>query len=138
MIVVDNRYENGSPLPGDNLRVKVNLTLLLSRTGVTSAATTYMKSVSFSMPRPVSTTVDSGEAPNRETVELLVVTDFVDAWREYLASVSREINARYGANSSVVYSSSEGWVKLTIGGKGPSGVNDIFFYETAREIETRV
>jgi|GEM_PF-3590980 len=129
MIVVEN-------IPGsENLKVEVNLTLITNTSGRTLVAGTGAGGVGLFMRKPRVYTVRPDNAPNRSSVELIVQTDYPMAWREYLEQASQEINSRNNANSSVSADLDEGWVKLTIDGKGPSGEKDIFYYEAVKELD---
>ena len=130
MVVVSDEYEDGDNLPGDNLRVTVHLRMIKQLGG--PLATT--SSVSLYMPENTKYTIRAGDEPNRDNVEVIILSEYAGAWLEYFEYVKRDINRRYGANTAAVDSNlDEGEVTLTILGKG--GAEDILYSEKVTEYQ---
>jgi hypothetical protein len=123
-------------VPGDNLRVEVNLRMLKNIAGVSQAMATA-DSFTIHMAEEPGYTVFPAGGPNEDSVELVILSDYTQAWREYLQELSRKINRDYGEGVSSVDDSKidEGEIKLIVNGRGPAGVRDIYYYENITEYE---
>jgi hypothetical protein len=123
-------------MPGENLRVEVNLRMLQNITG-TGSVTAEEGVFTIHMPDGPRFTVYPAEGPNRDEVELVILSDYAQAWREYLGQISSDINRDVDDANSWVDDSNigEGEVKLIIEGRLPSGVNDIYYFEKVWEYE---
>jgi len=132
MITVD------SSVAGDNINVRVNLRLLMNTTGISSVTATGMIRIGFFMPWEEKVTVEPVEDPNRSSVDVIIQSDYIAAWREYLSERERYIDTFCGRADAAVLTedSAAGLIKLTINGKLDGDVKDIYYYEKVMEIDT--
>jgi hypothetical protein len=70
---------------------------------------------------------------------VVIVSDFAEAWNEYLNQVSRDMYNMYGrAVSSVTYLPDEHEVRLTITGPDSDNAADISYTERAQQINVQI
>jgi hypothetical protein len=123
---------------GSNIRVNVNYIVVSLPRGMTGRIV-VSQNLTVHMPREPYYTVRPADSstPNVSSVTIRVVTDYVDAWRQYLDRLARRLNAAQGANICYVDAGEalEGVVKLIITGKGEG--NDILLYERVKELVVR-
>ncbi|MDI6884252.1 MAG: hypothetical protein QMD00_03880, partial [Hadesarchaea archaeon] len=120
MIVVTN---NG--MTGDNLKVTVNYRMIERLVGgamATGGITVVREENRHTV-----------ENKYTDKVEVTMVTDYTQAWRDYFETLARQLNLTYGANAEVWVGTGDevGVVRLTIYGKLGQGnpTNDIYYYE---------
>ncbi len=120
-----------------NLKVSVDYLFIKKAANLTGTLMPSAKSITVYMQNDAVYTVRPADnnSPNKSSVDIVVISDYVEAWRDYFDDLSRDINNAYGATVSSVDASSisSKEVKLTINGRG-SG-NDILYYERTKELE---
>jgi hypothetical protein len=126
MIVVSSQG-----MTGDNLKVTVNYHMIKRLvSGVTGG-----RSITLAMGEKVYTV----ENKYTDKVEVIVVSDYAQAWEEYFMDVARQLNHTYGANFAQAFprgtGNDVGEVKLTIYGKLGDSTKDIYYFETVTEYE---
>jgi len=122
-----------TPIDDNRMELDVNYRLLRSTLSVKSAALTAMAGANFYM--LVEARVVR-ENDNMRSVEIDIISDFAQAWYEYLRSVSDRINRTYPRWSTVTRPS-EYEVKLVIN-EGEIENRSIAYRETVREIEVQI
>jgi hypothetical protein len=125
MIVFTDNYDGR-----ENVKLDVNYRILLNPLSVKSTALTTMAGVNFTMPENMRVVKEND---NMGSVEIIIFSDFAQAWYEYLQSVSDKINRRYPGWSAVTRPS-EYETKLVIQSVGKR----IAYRETVREIEAKI
>jgi hypothetical protein len=120
-----------TPVDDDRMELEVNYRLLRNTLSVKSTALTAMAGANFYMPEEARVV---RENDNMRSVEISILSDFAQAWHEYLQSVSQRINRVYQGWSTVTRPS-EHEVKLVI---SAIGNGSIAYRETVREIEAQI
>jgi hypothetical protein len=118
---------------GNSLMLEVNYRLLMNPLSVKSTALTTMAGVNFTMPEDMFVVKEND---NMSSVEISIVSDFAQAWYEYLQSVSQRINSRYPSRYNATPSRDGYEVKLVV--TPASGSRRINYRETVREIEAKI
>jgi len=120
-----------TPIDDNRMELEVNYRLLRNTLSVKSTALTAMAGANFYMPEDARVV---RENENMRSVEINIVSDFAQAWYEYLQYVSEKINRSYPGWSTVTRPS-EYEVKLVI---NENENRSIDYSETAREIEVQI
>jgi hypothetical protein len=123
------------PIDASTLRLDVNYSLLRCVTSLKSIALKGMAGVKFfTLENAVIT-----RSENTSSVDVVIVSDFAEAWEEYLLEISNAINRVYGSGASTVsYAPNEREVKLSIEGPLTGSTGDIIFTESVREIYVQI
>jgi hypothetical protein len=125
-MIVDSENDN-------SLMLDVNYRLLMNPLSVKSTALTAMTGVNFTMPEDMFVVKEND---NMSSVEISIVSDFAQAWYEYLQSVSQRINSRYLGRYNATPSRDGYEVKLVV--TPTSDSRRIAYRETVREIEAKI
>jgi len=122
-----------TPIDDNRMELDVNYRLLRNTLSVKSTALTAMAGANFYMPEEARIV---RENENMRSVEINIVSDFAQAWYEYLQSVSDRINRSYPGWSKVTRPS-EYETKLVINENEVEN-RSIAYRETVREIEVQI
>jgi hypothetical protein len=120
-----------TPVDENRMELEVNYRLLRNTLSVKSVALTAMAGANFYMLEEARVV---RENENMRSVEISILSDFAQAWHEYLQSVSRRINRVYQGWSTVTRPS-EHEVKLVI---NEIENRSIAYREVVREIEAQI